>query len=233
MSNLPALVEEHQQKFLEVMENPEKFTRMKSLFISQISANKKLLQCSPASLMGCLKKLATFDLDLTDPNSAFLVPYGNEASLSIGYKGLQQIFYNKGGKKIFAETVFDDDDFEIDLSEQRIVKHIPGPLRKEMIGFYAIAVLENGEQLIRYMSKNEIDQQRKKSRGDNYWKNGYRGMAEKTVIRKVLNKIPQAKINQAVADEVEIGQKDFGLESTEEILEAETQSIFEEEADNE
>lgn len=225
MTNLPALVEEHENKFLEVMENPQKFNRMKSLFISQISANKKLQQCSPASLMGCLKKLATFDLDLTDSNSAYLVPYGSEASLQIGYKGLQQIFYNKGGQKIFAETVFEDDEFEIDLSEQKIVKHSPGLLRKEMIGFYAIAVLQNGEQVLRFMSKSEMDEQRKKSRGDNYWKNGYRGMAEKTVIRKVLNKIPQAKINQIVADEIEIGQKDFGLESNEQIIEAQTENL--------
>ena len=225
MTNLPALVEEHEKKFLEVMENPEKFNRMKSLFISQISANKKLQNCCPASLMGCLKKLATLDLDLTDSNSAYLVPYGDSATLQIGFKGLQQIFYNKGGKKIFAETVFDDDEFEVDLSEQKIVKHSPGLLRKEMIGFYAIAVLENGEQVLRFMSKSEMDEQRKKSRGDNYWKNGYRGMAEKTVIRKVLNKIPQAKINQIVADEIEIGQKDFGLESSEQIIEAQTENL--------
>jgi len=50
-------------------------------------------------------------------------------------------------------------------------------------------------------------------------------MAEKTVIRKVLNKIPQAKINQIVADEIEIGQKDFGLESSEQIIEAQTENL--------
>jgi recombination protein RecT len=225
MSNLPQVIDEHQEKFLQVMENPEKFDRMKSLFISQVSANKKLQACSPASLMGALKKLAAYDLDLTDTNSAFLVPFGSEANLQIGYRGLQQIFYNKGGKKVFAETVFEDDDFEINLDEQRIVKHHPGKVRSEIAGFYAVAILSNGEQVIRYMSKTEMDEQRKKSRGDNYWKNGYRGMAEKTVIRKVLSKIPQAKITYIEANEVEIGQKEFGLESNAEIIEAETAEL--------
>jgi len=225
-SNLPAIIESKQDKFLEVMENPEKFDRIKSLFVSQVNANKALKNCSPASLLGCLKKLATYDLDLTDSNMAYLVPYKSEATLQIGYKGLQQIFYNKGGKKVFAETVFEDDAFNIDLDKQQIKEHKPGKLRKEIIGFYAIAIMANGEQVIAYMSKGEMDEQRKQSRGDNYWKNGYRGMAEKTVIRKVLKKVPQSKITYIEASEVEIGKKDFGLLSNAEVIEAETADFF-------
>jgi len=157
---------------------------------------------------------------------AYLVPYKGEATLQIGYKGLQQIFYNKGGKKVFAETVFEDDAFDIDLDKQQIKEHKPGNLRKEIAGFYAIAIMSNGEQVISYMSKGEMDEQRKQSRGDNYWKNGFRGMAEKTMIRRVLKKVPQAKITYIEASEVEIGKKDFGLLSNAEVIEAETADFF-------
>jgi len=225
-NNLPTLIENNQDKFLAVMENPEKFSRLKSLFESAVNKNPKLSSCSPASLMGALKKLAIYDLDLTDENMAYLVPYKNEASLQIGYKGLQQIFYSKGGKKVFAQTVFSDDDFDLDLDKQVINVHKPGKERKEIIGFYSVAIMQNGEQLIHYMSKSEMDLQRKSSMSDQYWKKSFRGMAEKTMIRKVLNKVPQAKITYLSIPETEIGKQDFGLLNNAEILEAESADIF-------
>ena len=225
MSDLPVIIEQNQDKFLAVMENPEKFERIKNLFLSQVSANKALQSCSPASMLGSLKKLATYDLDLTDPNSAFLVPYKGEASLQIGYKGLQQIFLNKGGKKVFAETVYADDDFEIDLESQEIKKHTPGVSRMEEVAYYGVAIMANGEKLVAYMTKDQMIEQSKKSMSDKFWKKSFKGMAEKTMIRKVLNKIPQAKITYIDAPEVEIGRREFGLQSNEEIIEAETSNL--------
>jgi len=225
-TNLPALIETNQDKFLAVMENPEKFNRLRSLFESAVNKNPKLASCSPASLMGSLKKLAQYDLDLTDENMAYLVPRKSECSLQVGFRGLQQIFYNKGGKKVFAQTVYSDDEFDIDLDKQVINKHKPGKERKEISGFYGVAVMQNGEQLVHYMTKSQMDEQRKKSMSDNYWENGFIGMSEKTVIRKVLNKVPQAKMTYLDAPETEIGKREFGLMNRAEVLEAESADIF-------
>ena len=229
MNNLPALIEQHQDKFLTVMADPEKFNRLRNLFESQISKNPKLATCSPASLMGTLKQLAAYDIDLSAPDVAYLIPYGNECTLQISYLGLIQISMKKGAvKKIYSEVVFDSDEFEIDLSAQEIKKHKPGVERKNIVGVYAVALLANNEQVIAYMAKNQIDEAKNRAKTQQFWKH-YESMARKTIIKKVLKLIPKTNLSDVDKPAVEIGKRDFNLDSSVEILEAESASIFDDE----
>ena len=112
------------------------------------------------------------------------------------------------------------------MGKHVINRHKPGNERSEIVGFYAVAIMQNGEQVLSYMSIGEMNEQRKKSRGDRFWNTGFRGMAEKTVIRRALKKVPQAKITYIEAPEYEIGQTEFGLKSNVEILEARALDTF-------
>ena len=226
MSNLPAIITEHQNKFLDVMENPEKFERTKNLFISAVNKNPKLASCSPVSLMGCLKKIAQLDIDITSEDMAYLVPYKNEAQVQLSYKALMAIAYNKGAKRIDAQIVYKDDDFDIDLDKGKINIHKPGEKRIEIAGVYGLVELSNGTVLVEYLTHDQIMKAKAKSRGTQFWNAGLEQMSRKTAIKAVLKKIPQSKISYIDAPEVEIGKSEFGLNSSEEIIEIESADIF-------
>lgn len=199
--------------FKSVMENPEKFELLKNKLASEIRKNPKLQNCSLASIGGSLMKAVQLDLDIGEAGECYLVPRKGECSFQISYKGLIKIAYQTGMVDLVrSEIVYQDDKFEFDIADQKILKHKPGPKRDFAIGYYAVVSLKTGKEIVKYFTTSQIDQRRKKSLSDHFWKNGYDGMAQKVVVREALRLIPKSKISYIDAPEIEIGSE-LGFES--------------------
>ena len=208
------VIETNKDRFTGVMEKPENFDRLKMSFLSELNKNKKLAECSPASLAGCLMQVSQLGLDIGVVDEAYFVPYKGEATLQVSYKGLIKVAYNTGLVDLIrAEMVYADDDFVYDIGKNVIEKHKPGSSRKEPLGVYAEIKLKTGSSLIAYKTADQIAEARKRSRGDQFWSNGYEAMAKKVAIREAMKLLPKSKVNYIDTEAVNIGKTELGLPS--------------------
>lgn len=217
-TNLPVLpviakIEERQDNFKNLMENPKKFEILKNKLAAEMRKNPKLQDCDPASIGGALMKAIQLDLDIGETDECYLVPRKGVASFQISYKGLIKIAYQTGFVDVVrSEVVYQDDDFEFDVADQKIVKHKPGHKRDFAIGYYAVVSLKTGKEIVKYFTRSQIDMRKEKSASQNFWKNGYDQMAQKVCVREALKLIPKSKITYIDSNETEIGS-DLGLQT--------------------
>ena len=187
------------KKALPSVMTPERFTR---ITLSAVSNNPDLQKCTPQSFLGAMMNAAQLGLEPNTPlGQAYLIPYRNkgqlEAQFQIGYKGLIDLAYRSGQvKTIYAEAVYENDEFEYELGLNPKLKHIPAVKdRGDVVYYYAVFKLVNGGEGFAVMSKEDIDRHKNKfskaaNSGFSPWTNNYDEMAKKTVIKKVLKYAP-------------------------------------------
>lgn len=174
--------------------DPSRFIRVS---LSAISQNADLLKCTPVSIVRAIMEAAEIGLEPTGSlNRAWIVPYGQEATLVIGYQGLQDLARDSGKiTAIWSRLVYKGDEFEeVEGSERRLV-HRPAhktedPLEIEFA--YAMAQYLDGTLDWEVMSKTQVDLIRSRSRGKNGkgWVDSYGQMARKTAVRRLANSLP-------------------------------------------
>lgn len=98
----------------------------------------------------------------------YMIMYKSSIALSVGYQGMRKLIIraNKEIKNIYAEIVKKTDKFEINLGENKI-SHIPDidtPMDYENIrGAYGRIIMNDGKEILYYISKEEIEKIRKLS----------------------------------------------------------------------
>lgn len=171
---------------------PERFTRMA---LTAISSNSKLEQCTEHSFLGAMMNAAQLGLEPNTPlGQAYLIPYGNQCQFQIGYKGLIDLAHRSGEfTNIYAEVVYEKDEFDYELGlEPRLVHKPTLTDRGEPIYYYAVYKLKNGGFGFKIMSKEDVEDFRKKySKAKNSpWVTNFDEMAKKTVLKQVLKYAP-------------------------------------------
>ena len=198
--------------------------RMIRILFSSIAQVPKLANCSPKSLFNVMIQCAQIGLE---PNTAlghaYIIPYGNTATLIIGYKGLIELCRrSKEFAQIIAHEVYPSDYFELSLGTESYIKHTPSYeveySEQEILGCYAVAKFKDGSCMFEYMPKFEIDKIRARSVAANSgpWVTDYMMMARKTVIRRLLHYLPLT-IEMAEAIKVD-GENEAGINTMEEVL---------------
>ena len=66
---------------------------------SQVKMNPAIQQCRPDTIINSIVKATHLGLDIGVLGSAYIVPYGNQASLVIGYAGLIDLAFRSGTVK--------------------------------------------------------------------------------------------------------------------------------------
>ena len=120
---------------------PDRFAR---IALTALTRTPKLQDCSQQSLLKCLMDLSAMGLE-PDGRNAHLIPYGNEATLVVDYKGLIKLVRNSGDVvSIRAENVCENDEFSW---ENGIITHKVNWLkpRGNFLAVYAEAKLRSGE----------------------------------------------------------------------------------------
>ena len=169
--------------------------------LTALTRTPKLADCTQESLMRCLLDLSAYGIE-PDGRRAHLIPYGNQCTLILDWKGLAELAMRSGIiAKLHADVVCENDVFVYDLGE--VVKHEIDwkQPRGAMYAAYAMAVTKDGPVFVAVLTKDEIDGIRKRSRSGNNgpWVTDYNEMAKKTAFRRLAKWLPlSAEFRDAV-----------------------------------
>lgn len=173
--------------------NAERLTRVA---LTTIRQTPNLLNCDPLSLVKCVMQAAALGLE-PDPllGRAYLVPYGRECQLIIGYKGLIDLARRSGEiQSVEAHCVYENDQWEYSYGLKPVLFHKPttSDNRGNMVAAWALAIFKGGGHQFEVMSKADIDRIRKGSKAGNSgpWVSHYDEMARKTVLRRLAKLLP-------------------------------------------
>lgn len=189
----------------------EKSGAFMSSMIDLYNGDTMLQNCDPRAVaLECIKA-ASLDLPINKSlGFAYVVPYKNKPTFTIGYKGLIQLAQRSGHYKyINADVVYEGElkgknklSGMIDLSGEKI--------SDKVIGYFAYFQLLNGAEKTLYMSKADAEALRDRyspSAKSNYspWKTDFDKMAIKTCLRRLISTygIMSTDLQTAVMDDVE------------------------------
>lgn len=186
---------------------PKRFAR---LVFNSVRKTPKLAETSGVSLIGSLLAASTLGLEVDTPlGEAYLVPYGSEAQLIVGYQGIVKLYRQHPMAGSLASNWIGAHDFlDYSYGTDKRLTHIPklGD-RGEPIGVWASYTLKDGTSDFVVLSMAEVAELRGKvKKGDiadpQHW------MARKTALKQVLKLAPKATSLAAalVVDEQPIGQ---------------------------
>lgn len=170
--------------------------RMARIAATEVRKNKALLNTEPTSFLGAVMQAAQLGLE---PGSAlgqaYLVPYGNQCQLIIGYKGMIDLARRSGQVlSLNAYAVREGDDFSFQLGLKPDIHHVPSleadRIKKPITYVYAVATLKGGGYQFEVMSRAEVEAVRAKAKSKNIWNTYFEEMAKKTVIRRLFKYLP-------------------------------------------
>lgn len=203
--------------------------RMFQLALSAYNQTPGLAECSPASVLGCLMKCTALGMEPSAVDGlgrAYILPFNNkktgrkEATMILGYKGMIDLARRSGElRDISARVVHEGDDFSFEYGLNEDLRHIPSPAPLEgrpMTHVYMVAHFMDGGHYIDVMTKQEVDEVRKRSKSPNFgpWKTDYEAMAMKTVIRRAFKFLPvsvEASAGAAADETVQIVNESEGM----------------------
>jgi recombination protein RecT len=165
--------------------------------------NPKLLDCTQASFLNCLMRLAQANLE-PDGRRAHLIPRKNKdgtvhCTLMIDYKGIaEQARRNGDVASIHCDVVCDNDQFSYWFGTGARLEHVPDPGARvpeppkdgkpgNVRCAYAFVRLKDGSEEFDVMSTEEIEKVKRRSptADDGPWVTDWPEMAKKTVFRRL------------------------------------------------
>ena len=179
--------------------------RLVKLAQVMVAKTPKLAECSMLSVIDSLMTCARLGLEPSEPGGVWLVPYKVSGRMIcqsiIDYRGLLDVARRSGEiAAVHADLRYAADawEFAIDTASPVLVKlrHVPSEgERGNVLGAYAIAKLKNGECHAIYLTKEQIEGFRKRSRGADSeyspWVKDWDAMAKKTACRRLVNLLPR------------------------------------------
>lgn len=169
---------------------PERFAR---LALTTLRKTPKLQQTDPDSFVGALYTAAALGLEPDVNGECYLVPYGRETQLIVGYQGIAKLFWQHPlAARLSAEYVCEHDEFEYDKGLTPRLHHKPAiGDRGKIIAYYAIVGLKNGAVWFDVYSPAQIAALRKGAKKSNiadpeHW------MERKTALKQVLKLAPKS-----------------------------------------
>lgn len=165
-----------------------------SSMIDLYSTDTTLQNCNPEKVALECVKAAALDLPLVKSlGYAYVVPYKNVPTFTIGYKGLVQLAQRTGQYKIInADIVYEGELRGFDKLSG--IPDITGErISDKVVGYFAYFKLLNGHEHVYYMSKEEMEKYGERyspsyNSSSSPWKKEFDKMAMKTVLRQLLSK---------------------------------------------
>ena len=171
------------------------FNRFMRVALNAVTNTPKLLECDRKSFFLAVMRAAQLGLEPDGLlGQAYLIPFGQQTQLIIGYKGYITLARQSGEiANIAVATVHENDDFELSFfGMPRFNRCVKGD-RGALIGFIAKAEFKEAGALpqVEYMTVDEVNQIRDKhAKSKNVWKEHYEEMGKKTVIRRLVKYLP-------------------------------------------
>jgi recombination protein RecT len=202
--------------------SPERLTRIS---LTVIQKSEGLKKCTPLSLLACVVECAQLRLD-PDPllGEVYFVPYGDQATIQVGYKGFAKLAYNTGDiHKITAYVVRKGEKFGHTAGTAESLFHEPKDHGVEKddstwTHAYAVAFFRDGHTDQQVLERAEVFRRRSRSRAftsgkkDTPWITEPEAMWKKSAIRALATRLPKSTTDnrlQRAAKLDELG--DLGL----------------------
>lgn len=174
--------------------------------MQSIQRSDKLQRCNPDSVRDAIINVASCGISLNPAlKLAFLVPRDGLCCLDISAQGLVQIATDSGSILwAKADVVKANDKFTYrGFSDRPIHEFNPFATEDErgpVIGAYCVAKLHNGDELVEIMSREQIEEARKRSKAKSGpWFEWFDEMCKKTVIKRAYKSWPKTKqMSQAI-----------------------------------
>lgn len=178
--------------------------RMARVVLTEMRRVPALANCEKRSLMGAI--ITCSQLGLEPGNSmghAYLIPFGKEVTLVVGYRGLIDLARRSGQiVSISARAVYENDQFEYSYGLEENITHVPAEGdRGSLRAVYAVARLKDGGVQFEVMSRLEVEKIRAQSKAGKSgpWVSHFDEMAKKTVVRRLFKYLPVSiEIQRAV-----------------------------------
>jgi recombination protein RecT len=189
--------------------------RMVRTGLTALMKTPKLATCTPESFLNCMLQLSQWGLE-PDGRHAHLIPYGDQCTLILDYKGIVDLVLRSGSvRTIHADVVYEGDQFVYSLGE--VKSHTPHFLRTDagkpekagrIIAVYCHVVFNDGGTKSEVMSVEEVEKVRQSSKagGSGPWKDWWSEMAKKTVFRRASKWL---KLSAEVADAFDRDDEQF------------------------
>jgi len=195
--SLVAQIESMKPQLARAMSNAIDVEVLARTIITEVRKVPKLANCSKESFFGALFDCAQMGLVPGPMGHVYLIPYGNECTLVIGYKGLLELCYRSPRiESVETYVVCENDQFEQTFGLNPDIIHKVDPAVKErgaMTHVYAVCRIK-GLAIPRFevMSRDEVDaiMKRAKASANGPWKTDYNEMARKTVFRRLSKTLP-------------------------------------------
>ena len=167
--SLTTLIRESTKELANALPSHLSSERLVRIALTSIRLNPKLAQCTSESFLGALFTLAQIGLEPI-AGRAYLLPFANkrkkpdgswhtvmEVQSLIGYKGIIELFYrHNSATSVDMQTVHEGDDFSYEYGTNSYLRHKPAQQnRGDVIGYYAVAKLQNGGSVFKYMTFDE------------------------------------------------------------------------------
>lgn len=197
--------------------------RMARLALTCLRQTPGLASCSPESFAAALLTSSALGLEPNVNGEAYLVPFGTECTLIVGYMGFAKLFWQHPlAKHLDAQAVYEHDNFDYAYGLEPYLRHRPARGdRGDIIYYYAVASLTTGASVFEVMTPEEIANVRKaaaaRRRGPQiadpqHW------MERKTVIRQLVKRLPRSTaMNAALAFDEHSGSELAAVKAPEQI----------------
>jgi recombination protein RecT len=176
--------------------------RMARVALTAIRQNPKLQAADPMSLIAAVMVAAQLGLEPNTPlGQCYIIPYKDQASFQIGYKGILDLAHRSGQyKRIDAYAVDESDEFSYRYGLNPDLAHIPARTPSgRTVYYYAVYELTNGGQGFRVWSREQVEAHAKKysqayraGKQDSPWYTAFDQMAKKTVLIDLLRYSPKS-----------------------------------------
>ena len=169
--------------------------RFQRICMTALTQNATLAKCTPQSFIGAVLNAAQLGLEPNTPlGQAYLIPYGNQCTFQLGYRGMIELARRSGQIALIkAHEVYENDEFEYELGLDPKLRHVPAKGdRGKVVCYYAFYKTKDGDFDFEVASKREMEAHKTKySKARNSpWVTDFDSMAKKTLIKRVLKYAP-------------------------------------------
>lgn len=180
--------------------------KMMRVVMTTVQRTPALLDCTDATILGAVLQCSQMGLS-PDPlmGESYLVPFVNrkkgitECTLIVGYRGMIKLARQTGQiSTIYAEAVFDGDEFVYEMGLEPILKHVPSEAeereKQRLTHVYAVARFKDGgaQFVVLPVSKVNAIRERSRAAGSGPWVTDYEAMAKKTAVKQLAKWLPQS-----------------------------------------
>lgn len=207
-------------QFQSALGDPRKAERFARAALTACKLGYNLMNCTPQSVVASCMKAAQLDLEVgQELGQAYLIAYGNDCQLQLGWQGLLELAQRSGViETVVVEDVRENEEFSQQKGTAPKLVHVPvwNQDPGEVVGYYAaVTTVNGGRYFVAWDKQRCMEHGRKYSKSfgeqSSPWKTNPDAMCRKTVLKQVLKLIPKSvEVKRALAADDRVDDTTFG-----------------------